>query len=332
MALALRLPSPRTLVCAAIVGCVLFGFSPGAHSDPAVSAPMVKTIEAVLTVNRDRTAELVETRRIAVLKDSAVRAAGQQVATYIEGMEELDVIEAYTQKADGGRIEVPADRIFRRDAAADIDGTYLVDQKALTVFYAGVAAGDTVVFKTRLKIRSGSFPGHLVTQVLHSDKVKAGTPSLKITRADDERDIPAPGSTYRIVVPRDLAVQVGIGGEGITSEVTEDETTVTYIATFGVVPPAAKSDQRAPVERAPHILVSTLRDYEDLGNNYWAAAAPHVQPTPAIRALADEITAGIEDRREQARAITDWVKRNIRYLIPAVSNSDSWGIPDWLLV
>ena len=61
--------------------------------------------------------------------------------------------------------------------------------------------------------------------------------------------------------------------------------------------------------------VSTLRDYENLGNNYWAAAEPHLQVTPAIQTMADEITAGIEDRREQAKAITDWVKRNIRYLI-----------------
>jgi hypothetical protein len=37
--------------------------------------------------------------------------------------------------------------------------------------------------------------------------------------------------------------------------------------------------------------------------------------TPEIQAMADEITAGIEDRREQARAISHWVKRNIRYVI-----------------
>ena len=86
MALTLRLPSPRALVCAALIGCVLFGSSPYARADAQVAAPIVKTIDAVLTVNPDRTAELIETRRIAVLKDSAIRAAGQQVATYIDRM------------------------------------------------------------------------------------------------------------------------------------------------------------------------------------------------------------------------------------------------------
>ncbi|WP_163602946.1 transglutaminase domain-containing protein, partial [Klebsiella pneumoniae] len=37
------------------------------------------------------------------------------------------------------------------------------------------------------------------------------------------------------------------------------------------------------------------------------------EAVPEVRRQADLITSGITDRREQARAIFDWVSRNIRY-------------------
>src|SRR5262249_14420909 len=54
--------------------------------------------------------------------------------------------------------------------------------------------------------------------------------------------------------------------------------------------------------------------YEDLGRAYAAAAAAKVVVTPEITALAEEITKGVSDRRQQAMAIDAWMKRNIRYV------------------
>lgn len=277
-------------------------------------APTLRRIEAVLAVKPDRTAEFLETRRITVLSPDAIRPAGQQVLTWIDGLESLDVIEAYTQKKDGARLDVAPNRILRRDASADDNTAYLVDQKALTVIYPDVAVGDTVVLTTKLTINAGSFPGNLVTQFLHSSAVNNDTPNLKITVAEAARPIPDEGSSYRIVVPRGMDIRVEIAGDGITSQVIEDEASIIHVATFGERVPA-KDKTRSAVEQGPRIFVSTLRDYEDLGANYWAVAAPHVAVTPAIQAMADKITEGIDDRVRQAQAISLWVKKNIRYLI-----------------
>jgi hypothetical protein len=166
-----------------------------------------------------------------------------------------------------------------------------------------------------LGIKSGPVPGHFVTQFMHSREIKRNTPSLKVTTAEDVREIPDAGSTYRIVVPRDMPIRVGISGDGLTQKITEDETTITYTVVFDPAQTSTDVDLRWPLERGPHILVSTLRSYEELGQSFWAAAAPHVQVTPPIAQLANEITAGIDDRREQAKAISQWVKKNIRYLL-----------------
>src|SRR5262249_2977959 len=44
------------------------------------------------------------------------------------------------------------------------------------------------------------------------------------------------------------------------------------------------------------------------------AALPKAVVTPEIASLADEITKGIGDRRQQAQAIDAWMKKNIRYV------------------
>ncbi len=313
MAVTLRLMSRRALLRAAAAVCVSLALF-ALRAEARAPGDKLTLIEAVLTVNADRTAELVEKRRITILATGGIRPAGQQVATWIEGMETLDVVEAYTQKGDGRRIDVEPNRMFRRDAASDDNGGYLTDQKALTVVYPDLSIGDIVVLTTKLTIKAGSFPGHLVTQFMHSSEVKDDAPGFKVTLADSPRAIPDAGSTYRIVVPRGMPVHVEIAGEGIAKTVTEDEASTTYVATFGERVDA-KDKSRSAVEQGPRIFVSTLRDYEELGEAYWAAAAPHVEVTPAIQAMADEITKSIEDRRQQAEAISLWVKRNIRYII-----------------
>src|SRR5262249_32356612 len=64
----------------------------------------------------------------------------------------------------------------------------------------------------------------------------------------------------------------------------------------------------------PRLLISTFKDYEELGRAYWAEATKRAVVTPEIQALADEITAGTVDRRGQAAAIDRWIKSNVRYV------------------
>ena len=53
---------------------------------------------------------------------------------------------------------------------------------------------------------------------------------------------------------------------------------------------------------------------------YQLKAGAAAQVTPGIRALADNITAGISDRREQAEALYRWVAQNIRYVAVYLGN------------
>jgi hypothetical protein len=90
---------------------------------------------------------------------------------------------------------------------------------------------------------------------------------------------------------------------------------VRHHVTYHAAPRAAEEPgATAPLDHDPRLLVSTFKDYEDLGRAYWAEAEKRAAVTTEIQALADEITAGIADKRAQAAAMDRWIKSNVRYV------------------
>jgi transglutaminase-like putative cysteine protease len=259
--------------------------------------PFSLSYDRTVTLHTDRTAESVTTTRIRILGEAALRAMGQQTASYIEGMQTLDIAEAYTEKADGRRVAVDPVSIITRDEASDLNAVYQRDAKVRTVIFPDLAVGDTTVLKTRLETKAGVFHGQFFHNVVFS--------SL----------IPWADSTVRIVAPKDLTLNVAVLGDGIEDRVAEDGDVMRHVITYHAAPRLAEEPgATAALDHDPRILISTFKDYEELGRAYWAEAEKRAAVTPEIQALADEITAGISEKRAQAAAIDRWIKSNVRYV------------------
>ena len=297
--------STRSGLVAFLLAAAVFGLTAFARAQeppPSATVPQGDTasvafaFDFTLTVRSDRTAEKIETRRIKVLAAGAVQAVGQQTMTYVEGMQSVDILEAYTEKADGRRIAVEPARIMTRDAATG-SLFHLRDQKVLTLIFPDVAVGDTIVLTARRSIASSNFPGHYYDQFIFA------------------RSSPYAESIVRIIAPKDLALKVAALGEGLSHQVADEAETVRHVITYRPLPRLpAETGATSAADRDPRILVSTFKNYEEQGENYWAAAGPRIEVTEEIAALAETITKGITDRRAQAQAIDSWVKRNIRYV------------------
>src|SRR5581483_5978472 len=70
----------------------------------------------------------------------------------------------------------------------------------------------------------------------------------------------------------------------------------------------------ADPDSGPYFIASSVKDYDGLAHVVGALIRPKVAVTPEIQKQADTITAGITDRKEQARAIYDWVSQHLRYV------------------
>ena len=68
-------------------------------------------------------------RRCFKLTTLPIAALACCFATYIEGMQTLEIVDAFTEKADGRRIPVNPDEIITQDAASGLLATYLRDLK-----------------------------------------------------------------------------------------------------------------------------------------------------------------------------------------------------------
>jgi Domain of Unknown Function with PDB structure (DUF3857) len=99
------------------------------------SASFTTAYDDTIKLNADSTGELVETRRIKVQSLVAVQQVAQQNVQYVQGMQSLDIVAAFTEKADGTRVQVDPATVITRDAATGLAATYLLDVKVVTVIF-----------------------------------------------------------------------------------------------------------------------------------------------------------------------------------------------------
>jgi hypothetical protein len=116
--------------------------TPAKRTNPARPAatraepvPYSLAFDRTIALHADRTAASINTTRIKILGEAALRSMGQQTLWYIEGVQTLDVVEAYTEKADGRWVAVDPASIIARDEGSGLNAVYLRDAKARTVIF-----------------------------------------------------------------------------------------------------------------------------------------------------------------------------------------------------
>jgi hypothetical protein len=295
--------SPIRAVAAIVPMAVVFslavaGGAVATEGDPPVDeTPFVQQFESHLTVGADHVATEVYTRKIKVLTQGAIASVSEQQMSFIEGIESLDTLEAYTAKTDGRRIPVPVQNILTQDAASDLPGTYFRDEKQRTIIFSDVGVGDTLVITNKRVTTWGKALNDFTERFVFPRS--AAYNSVNVT----------------VEAPASLGLQVNATGNSIVN-VTEDQAGIRR-HTISITPESYAPDESGAVsvlDRDPVVQVSTYRSYEEIGESYGRNALPKARVTPEIAALADEITAGTTDRRAQAIAIDAWIKKNVRYV------------------
>jgi hypothetical protein len=125
---------------------------------PAPSASYSLSYQSHLTVRADLTATNLATKRLKILAPAAIQPLSQQQLLFVEGMQTVDILEAFTEKADGTRIAVEAANIVTRDGASGLAATYARDLKQRTIIFPDAGVGDTLVTTYKWEIGHGPFP------------------------------------------------------------------------------------------------------------------------------------------------------------------------------
>lgn len=230
--------------------------------------------------------------------DSAAHRLAQYPVFFDATMQELDVIEAYTAKADGRKLPVDPAAIQIQLASGTPDVPMFNGQRQKVILFPSVEAGDRVVLTVRLHSKP-YIPGFY-------------TYSWAFDRTTAQNDV-------RVTISAPMALMVET--HGLTASQRQENGRHVYEWRFSNRNPLAEDRMAvSPYDRNPRIFASSFQNYQQLGKAYASLSDDKIVVTPAVQKLADEITAGISGRREQAAAIHDWVSRHIRYVLVQLGN------------
>ena len=163
------------------------------------------TFDMHIVVHPDATSTTTSTTRIKILRDTAIRNFGQQNLQYLESLETLEIIEAYTEKPDRRRSPVDPPRILTRDAATGLDGLYLRDSKVTTLIFPDIEIGDTLVWVSKSREVGSHFPGYVAFDYVLPKAM--------------------PIDSFRLVVdePKSMPLRVSTRGDGFSHEIVETD-------------------------------------------------------------------------------------------------------------
>src|SRR5471032_2155042 len=143
------------VLCAA---ALLSNHALGADDGTDPSLTVLKELQ-LFVVQRD--GSYVETREdlVQLNEQRAIAAAAQRSFHFNRTLEDVEILEAYTEKPDGRRIQILPEQIKLQQEPAYSGAPMFEDMQIKTVIYADVAVGDKLYSKMRLSRRSAMFAG-----------------------------------------------------------------------------------------------------------------------------------------------------------------------------
>jgi transglutaminase-like putative cysteine protease len=239
--------------------------------------------------------EEAKTFRIETLQ--AAQQFSQVHSPYSSSLQQFDVVEAYVIAKDGTRNDVPTDSILEQQAPQSAGAPMFDDSKVRIVVYPGVEVGSVLHLKTRRTQLKPVFPGQF-------SMIDFVSPTFDVEMHSITLDAPASMSLH--------VEALGLSGGAVRPETSNTQRWRWEAKNVKAQPWEIGSV--SPVDASPRLAVTSLPSYQAAAATYAARALDKATVTPVVQKLADELTRGVVDRREQAKALYHWVIANIRYV------------------
>lgn len=245
-------------------------------------------------------ATLIESREWSrtVLKQSAIDSVKHASVSYSTSVQKAEIVEAYTRKADGRRIDVPkANYQVKINKGDDPTAPVFSDFSSVSLVFPDVAVGDTVVFSSRIIQSEAIFPNHFTAAELFS------------------RQMAFDNARVEVEYPEGMWVQYA--AREMQEKVSSPAPGRKLVEWTYTNPQPVKSERRdysaMDPDKEPGVSFSTFRNYQEIAAAYGARALPKAQVTDRIKELAGQIVGDKTAPRDQAQALYEWVAETLTY-------------------
>ena len=232
-------------------------------------------------------------KRIAA--SSAIETHAEQYVSFNASLDQVTALAAFTTKPDGRRVPVGPQGIREQQEAVSAEAPMFQDTRLKVVIFPDVAVGDTLTLRYTLRRHTPLFPGQFE--------------DFTVPRSYRYQDFQL---TYDL--PPSMLLQADAVG---FTPAAADSPPGLRRHVWRYVDGEHERIERGSVSRLDYgkrLAVSTFPDYAAFARAYHARAAAATKPDAVITRLALDITAGLSEPRARAIALSDWVRRNIRYV------------------
>ena len=282
-----------TMACGAISAAN--GQTPG----PVPTAIPFEIVRAHIAVDVSADGTFTQTLdQLLLLKtQQGVQQATTALVQYSESLQDGELLEVYTLKPDGKRIDAPIAQVATRSVPMAVAAPMFDDFKIKALPYQNVEVGDEVGVVMRVRQRTPLIPGQFSFdqvfgqgQVARDVQLVVTAPTAGIHLQADVRGLDNPAPTI-------------VNGNATWKWTYKNETEQ-------APEPGGVDD----FDVAPRVVMSSFADYAALAKAYENGATDKALVTPQVEELANRLTKGAADRRDQARILYDWVSANIKYI------------------
>ena len=294
---------PRPLV----IAVCLLGLMPAWAQrgfEPPVS---IQRERASLVVNLDGSDREVAEQSVRIRTEPGVEQYASQEIGYIAGREEILEVEGWTLTPDGTRLPVLPAAIRDRDEDNSGGTAQFSDSRVKVIIFPRVTVGSVVNYKVDSRILASLYPG----EFNRSFVFYPGTPY-----EDWELKIAIPAARPLYIDKRGVEGGLEKTVDGIAHYVFKYRRVTTEPPLGGAA---------GLLHRADYLQISTMADMRALGRIARGFFEPQVEVSEDIRALAQTLTAGASSERAKAKALYEWVTREIRYV--SISLGDGRLVP-----
>lgn len=287
----LPLSSLRLFGVLAVTVCALLT-TPARADYTDLSLTHEKNIQSYV-VNPDGSFVLDVERVMRINEERAITSNAQRSVTYNRTLETLDIVEAYTLKSDGRKVVVTPDRIKEQQELESAQAPMFQDSRVKVVIFPELQVGDRMVLRYQrhrnTPLFAGQFEDLFSPDFYQNEQVRLSY------------DMPAEMKLY--ADSRGFKASTPANANGRTVYRWDVEQTKKNRVEDGSV---------AYTDYGQLLAVSTFTDYKQFAQAY--AARAQVEVTPAMTQLAKELTANLDNPRSKALVLSDWVRKNIRYV------------------
>jgi len=271
--------------------------APQSPPDYAQEPFVIEKYYSTARFENDGTGERDLDVRIRVQSDAGLQALGELVFGYSDANEKMDIRSVVVHKADGTNVTAGPDAVKEMTAPIARDAPVYTDYKEKHITVPSLRPGDTLEYSIATQIVKAFAPN----QFWFEHNFLDGTIVL------DEQ--------LEVNVPKGRAINLQSPDFRYEKSDSGDRTIYRWKRS---VPSRPKDDAKKKSDDAnpkpPSVRLTTFGNWEEIARWYSQLEKGRTEPSPEIRAKAQELIQGRTAELDKIQALYDYVAKNIRYV------------------